>query len=381
MFCAECGKTIPEGGRFCHECGRPVGVEAAAPPPPPVPPYPPAYSPPPVPPRRSHAGLIPGIVTAVIIVAAGLGVGLFFGLKGDDTLPATTTAPTVAASITTAPPTTTTTAAPSTTTSLVTTTSEQTTTTENATAILTQRAAVWMDLLESIPATGKDVTAQIAALLTPKDQAQARAAQYQTDWATPGDPQDIIKTDAWDQIAEVVLEPDGSRAITVATLKLACRDGLTTRGLEALTWRNDNGEWLRTISYEPLDPAEGQMVPLGRSMRAGDLFWSPDVIHELKHLGVGEGPTAKGMFMTVEFYVRNDGPNDVHPVGWQVFAVDGSGKVYGLSSIADEYWYNDLEARDVPLLPGESTWLWYTFEVPEGLDLQSVQFQVMLPGI
>jgi hypothetical protein len=376
MYCANCGSALQSSARFCAACGTPVDLGKS----------PPAYSPQPPPPAppRGRPGLIPAIVTAVIIVAAGLGVGIYFGVTGGGsaTEAASTTVATVASSSTTiAPSTTTQTSAPVTTTSLATTTSAPTTTTEDVTAVLAQRAATWMDILESIPVTGNDMTAQIAAFLTPIDQAQERASEYQADWATPGDPADIIETDFWDTIAQVVVDPDGARAVTVATLKLRCRDGLTTRGLEALGWKQEGGQWLRTISYEPLSPTQGPLVPFGGSVRSGDLLWSPVTLHELKHLGVGEGPTAPGMFVTVELFVRNEGQNDVTPGGWQIMAADPSGKEYALSSVADDYWFGDVEERAIPLLPGESTYLWFTFEVPEGLDLENVQFRVMMPTL
>ena len=76
-----------------------------------------------------------------------------------------------------------------------------------------------------------------------------------------------------------------------------------------------------------------------------------------------------------------EGSNDVTPGGWQITAVDSSGKEYGISSTADDYWYSDVENRAIPLLPGESSYLWFTFEVPAGLDLQSVQFRVAMPTL
>ncbi len=29
MFCSKCGKELPEGARFCENCGSPVGEEAS----------------------------------------------------------------------------------------------------------------------------------------------------------------------------------------------------------------------------------------------------------------------------------------------------------------------------------------------------------------
>ena len=37
MFCTNCGKKLPDGARFCGQCGKPVSVPAPAPTPAPVP--------------------------------------------------------------------------------------------------------------------------------------------------------------------------------------------------------------------------------------------------------------------------------------------------------------------------------------------------------
>jgi hypothetical protein len=157
MFCSNCGQVFEAGKTFCKHCGAPApvlseagsetaagaaatevklpaveaapeadtaaGVEDTAirlsagpplPPPTPVtqPPPPPNFAPaapslpsaapdgygawvPPQgsPGRQSRAGLIWGIVAAVIIVLAGAGVGVYFGFfrDGDDTAKTTTT--------------------------------------------------------------------------------------------------------------------------------------------------------------------------------------------------------------------------------------------------------------------------------------------------
>lgn len=48
MFCYQCGQQIPQGGKFCPNCGTPAAGAAPAAPPPAPPPPPPQYQPPPV---------------------------------------------------------------------------------------------------------------------------------------------------------------------------------------------------------------------------------------------------------------------------------------------------------------------------------------------
>ncbi len=118
MICSHCGQVVEEGKAFCKNCGAPADTPSAvgapppltvAPPPPPpgpsvAPPAPPssltgsgyggAWGSPQGPPgRRNRGGLIWGIVAAVIIVLAGVGVGVYFGAfrDGDDTAKTTTT--------------------------------------------------------------------------------------------------------------------------------------------------------------------------------------------------------------------------------------------------------------------------------------------------
>jgi hypothetical protein len=240
--------------------------------------------------------------------------------------------------------------------------------------VLANRTAEWMDLLESIPATGQDKTAEIAAYLTPKELAQDRAAAYQEHWSTPPDPQDIIIRDPWDDILKVMVEPDGSRAIVVSSLKLECRDGLTTRGLVAVPWKKDGDEWLHPVDFEPLGLVEGELAPFGGAVRVGDLLWSADLVQELKHLAAGEGPTASGMFLVVEFYVRNEGQSPAVPADLEVYAVDPGGTEHVLSEAADEWWPDDATERANEVAPGDFTYLWYTFDIPEDADVQNFEF-------
>jgi hypothetical protein len=422
MFCAECGKSIPDDARFCQECGTPVVAsapaeeESASPPPlppvatyqyyqpappsapappssPPAPPSPPVYgyqSQSPTPPRRRHEGLVPGLVTAIIILAAGVGVGLYFGLKGEPTpTAAVTTASTIAFVTTTAPPTTTTTLPPTTTTAtaattttseMTTTTSEvTTTTTEDPSLVLVARVTDWMQLLESIATSSEDLTSQIAAYLTPADQAQARAADFVDYWKTPVPSDAVIVSDTFQSIAKTNFSADKAGANVVSLNSIKGRDGLTTRELEALSWKFENGQWMRYVSYDPMAPIAGSLVQVGTAIKAGDLLWSPDMIQEVKHVAVKGGPTTSGMFMMAEFYVENQGKSALAASSFQVTAVDATGKEYAISKAGDNYFDSDVKDRKTKIAAGDSAWLWYSFEIPEGSDLQGFQFRISLP--
>ena len=248
--------------------------------------------------------------------------------------------------------------------------------------MLTARVVDWMHLLESIPTSSEDLIPKIASYITPAEQATARAAEYVQQWNEPPDTTAIIANDPFDKVAGVMFWPDGLTASSLCTFNLACRDGLTTRGLEVLDWRLDNNEWKRMAAYESPAPAEGSSVAaFGGTIATGDLYWSPETLHELKHLAAKGGPTAPGMFMTVEFSVGNRGTSALAPASFQVFAVDSAGKVYGLSAAADKWWTGDVQDRKTKIAAGDNTYLWYTFEIPDGADLQSFQFQVLLPGV
>ena len=331
MFCADCGGALQSGARFCPRAvrrwRRPSARAAGRLLPSALRPYFRPIAPPPTRAAAQAAGPDPRHRDRGDHRAAGLGVGIYFGVTRADRRrqPHRRPSATVAGGSTTIAPTT---------------THPDLGPRDHDLprdhdfradhhdrgrdgGAGTASGRTWMDLLESIPVTGQDMTAQIAAFLTPKDQAQERAAKYQADWSEPADPADIIETDFWDTIAQVMVEPDGSRAVTVATLRArlprrADHSRPRSPGVAA------GGR--RVVAHRLVRAAQPGGRPAGArsaaSVRSGDLLWSPVTLHELKHLGVGEGPTAPGMFVTVEFFVRNEGQNDVTPGGWQITAVD-----------------------------------------------------------
>ena len=63
------------------------------------------------------------------------------------------------------------------------------------------------------------------------------------------------------------------------------------------------------------------------------------------------------------------------------WVIEADGKKYSPSTAADQWWDVDAQDRKTKIATGDLTYLWYTFDIPEGSDSRNFQFQVMLPGI
>ncbi len=99
MFCAQCGKEIPEESEFCRFCGKRNVAAGAAQPTAPIqgPPPGPAMGPPPQytapmpvmgpgmggPAKPKRKWVLPVAILVALIVAAGVTLGLVFGLRGE----------------------------------------------------------------------------------------------------------------------------------------------------------------------------------------------------------------------------------------------------------------------------------------------------------
>jgi hypothetical protein len=173
---------------------------------------------------------------------------------------------------------------------------ETTGTTAVLTADLEKRVMEWLALLQLVGDTGQDKTAELAGFLAPRDEAQKKAAEYQKNWAEKPSATDPVAKSETIGIVRITSSEDGNNAVVLKSDRITDQDKLVTSGLQVMTWTKLDGEWYRTISFQPSEVNEGGTHPIDESVRVGDLTWSPTRIIENKHLVVGDDmPQTPGM--------------------------------------------------------------------------------------
>lgn len=254
-----------------------------------------------------------------------------------------------------------------------------------ATAVLTadleKRALEWLALLQSVGDTGQDKTAEIAGFLAPKDEAQKTAAEYQKNWAHKPSKTDPIAKSETTGIVRITLSEDGKSAVVLKSDQITGQDKLVTSGLQVMTWTKLDGEWYRSTSFRPPEVNEGGKHLLDESIRVGDMTWSPTRITETKHLVVDkDGPQTSGMFLEVAFSVVNGGKMVDVPDTYSVSLYDKDGRKFQVSETADHMFTDLVAERIAPLNPGMSRTVLHFFEVPKGLDLANLEYEILPPG-
>jgi hypothetical protein len=258
-----------------------------------------------------------------------------------------------------------------------TTTAASTTTTTISTAELELRAEEWDALLASVDVTRNDRTSEIAAFLWPQDQAADRAAWYQKAHRAKPAKTDLIVKTADGEIVGITLDESGEAATVLWASDITGRDGVTTQGIQVLTWTKQGGEWYRTVSFQPLSAKAGGIQAVGSSIRVDNLTWSPTEVNELKHLVVGSGgPQTAGLFMLVSVHVVNSGDAAGTPGDYSLALYDKDGREFETSAAVDAFFYGDVASRQNALNPSMSRELYYYFEVPEGLDLSKLRYEI-----
>ena len=246
---------------------------------------------------------------------------------------------------------------------------------------LEKRVMAWLALLQFVGDTGQDKTAEIAGFLAPKDEAQKAAAEYQKNWAEKLSMTDPIAKSETTGIVRITSSEDGKSAVVMKSDRLTGQDKVVTRGLQVMTWSRLDGKWYRTTSFRPPEVNEGGKHLLDESIRVGDMTWSPTRITENKHLVVDEdGPQTPGMFLAVDFSVMNGGKTADVPDMYSVSLYDKNGGELRVSLTAD-YMFSDLVAeRREPLNPGMTRTVPHFFEVPKGLDLENLEYEILPSG-
>jgi hypothetical protein len=185
---------------------------------------------------------------------------------------------------------------------------------------------------------------------------------------------------SWDKIVAVNAASDGRRAVVVVSNRLTERNNITCRGLEALSWTMVGDTWMRNVDFKPAVYGTGSTTRIGKTITTSDVSWTPIYIEEQKHLSVdNDAPTTAGVFLFVGVNVIDKGQQPATPSSFLLTMVDANGEQYQISQAVDQWTSVDAEDRATKLAKGESRTVWYPFEVPEGLDLNSLKFKIGMP--
>jgi hypothetical protein len=244
-------------------------------------------------------------------------------------------------------------------------------------AALQARVEAWAALIASVQDTGADKTAEIAAFLWPRADAQTRAAEYQEMWSTGPDSTEVIAWRDFVRVVRVGVSDADSEAVVLVQNKLTGSDGMATDGLEAVTWTQQDGQWYRTTSFWVPNPAQSVRQTLEKTVRVDGLSWSPLSVEEVGQLTVGGDQAGEGrVFLVVIVYVSNSGEDPVKPDGYSLTFYDGSGGRLGAADVFDTLFPGSKAAREVLLDAGMEEQLTYCFVAPEGIDLSTLQYEV-----
>jgi hypothetical protein len=244
-------------------------------------------------------------------------------------------------------------------------------------AALEARVKLWAALIASVQDSGADNTAEIAAFLWPRDNAQARAAEYQQMWSAGPDSSEVVEWRDFDHIVRISAGDAGNDAVVLIQNRLTGSDGTVTAGLEAVTWTLQEGQWYRTTSFWVPDPVSGARQPLDKTVRVKGMTWSPLSVEEVHTLTVDAGQAGEGrVLLVITMYVSNIGEDPIAPAGFSLGLYDGEGGRLSVAKVFDTLFPGSARAREVLLDAGMDERLTYCFEAAEGLDLSTLQYEV-----
>lgn len=255
-----------------------------------------------------------------------------------------------------------------------------TSTTESPELDLRSRVDDWVELLASVKDSGEDRTQEIAAFLWPIAEATEAAAAYQEAHTADPDPASPIAGTEFEEIVSVVLYDKGESATVLCDLVLIDRDGTRSQGLQLLTWTRQGGIWYRTVDFEPPTPMPDGVQPIDACIQFEDLSWSVESVSELTRLVSSDEPRRDEAYLVLRVRVDNDdGPGSAPgtPTNYELVLYDEENREFAASKAFDARFPAIATAREDAVNPGTTNELAYCFEVPKGLDLSELWFEIL----
>ena len=242
-----------------------------------------------------------------------------------------------------------------------------------ARAALAKRMSGWDALLGSIDAKGQDRSGELAGYLAgpPDEVAQAAADCQSTGSVTPASIAGGNATAPFVHLVE--LNPTGDMASVIATDTVTLPDRTESRRVLMETWRVWEGQWCRNTAPMPYWSGGKGKRPIYQGTQVDYLVWSIDHVQELPREAYGAG---EGSLLAVSFDVRSQDRLTVFPSDYVLRLYGPDGAVYDVSSLTDSVVPGSSQAIAVPLQPEQHRAGVVVFEIPAGVDLLSLQYEV-----
>jgi hypothetical protein len=239
------------------------------------------------------------------------------------------------------------------------------------------RVTEWSALISSVRDTGADKTAEIASYLWPKEEAQARAAEYQEMWWSGVDSSESITWRAFGGLVRVGASDTGTDAVVLIKNEFTGADGSLTEGLEAVTWTYQEGQWYRTTSFWVPDPRPGGRQTLEKTVSVDYMSWSPVSVEEVTQLTADGGKPPEGkVFLVVTMYVFNGSEGIEIPAAYALKLYGSDGTELQFAEVFDELFPGSKRLKEMAMDSGIELQLTYCFEAPEDLDLSALQYEI-----
>jgi hypothetical protein len=236
-------------------------------------------------------------------------------------------------------------------------------------------------LLRSIKQTGQDKTSELAGFLFGSpDEVISEAEYYQS--GGPAEPRSVSGTPTAPTIQRIELDPTRDMASVIETDEVELSGGVHSQRLLMQTWLLSYGGWYRNAAPTPYWSGGQGKRPVYQGTQVDSMVWAIDHIQELPGKSAG---IDNGSLLVVFLDVLNQDQLTLFPSDYTLRLYGPDGAVYDVSSVADSIAPGSQQALAAPLESGEHRSGIVAFEVPDHLDLLSLQFEVVpatsVPGL